>query len=96
MTPTEPTTDTGGHSSALGWLHRCPGCASDELEAVSDGELVNFLCGECGRCWHVAHGWVARVSPPTCPGCPHRGECQAIWLADHPEATGPDSDVILS
>ena len=58
-----------------GTLPACPACGSGDLDAVSDGELTNFLCRACLRCWHVELGWVQRVTPSTCPGCAHRGAC---------------------
>jgi len=50
---------------------------------------VHFLCDDCGRCWHVEFNWVQRVDPATCPGCPARDRCTAIYLTDHhdPAAT---------
>ena len=56
-------------------LFECLKCRSDELEAVSDGELTNFLCPVCWSCWHVELGWVYRIDPSTCPGCQHLDEC---------------------
>ena len=35
---------------------KCSSCGSEELEAVSDGELTNFFCAACHRCWHVELG----------------------------------------
>ena len=42
-----------------------------------DVDEPNFLCQACGRCWHVELGFVSRVDPLTCMGCPHRPECLA-------------------
>jgi hypothetical protein len=67
-------------------LPRCPRCHSSDLAPVSDGETVHFLCADCGRCWNVEFNWVQRVDPATCPGCPARSRCAAIYLTDHPEA----------
>jgi len=66
------TTDLG-----LGPLEACPACGAGGLEAVSDGETVNFWCRACGRCWHLTMGRAVRVDPLSCPGCPHREECLA-------------------
>ena len=56
-------------------LFECLTCGSDELEAVSDGELTNFLCPACWSCWHVELGWIYRIDPSTRPGCQHLDEC---------------------
>lgn len=63
-----------GAAMVIGLL-RCPRCGSAESEAVSDGEMMNFLCRSCWSCWHVELGFVHHVDPTTCPGCQHRGEC---------------------
>jgi hypothetical protein len=70
-------------------LRHCPGCGSERLEAVIDveGESVNFLCADCGRCWHVELGYVQRVDPASCGGCPHHPECAEVFAADHPVTT---------
>jgi len=60
---------------------QCPMCGTEDLEAVSDGETTNFLCWTCRTCWHVELGWVQRVDPRTCGGCPHRDECLARFRA---------------
>ena len=70
---TRPTTDTW----RIGALPQCPSCRSMRLRAVSDGEDTNFLCLECGTCWHLELGWVHRVEPADCPGCPSRSVCTA-------------------
>ena len=57
-------------------LFECLECGADELEAVSDGEMTNFRCLGCGSCWHYELGWVVRVDPDTCPGCPRRPLCE--------------------
>ncbi len=66
----------------MGALARCPACGDRELHAVTDGEMTNFLCERCGRCWHVELGYVSRVDPVTCPGCPFIDDCLARWAAD--------------
>ena len=55
----------------------CPGCNAVGLLAVSDGWDTNFLCPTCGACWHFELGWISRVDPTTCPGCPDRDVCLA-------------------
>jgi hypothetical protein len=62
-----------------GPLDDCPACGGHELTAVVDREDVNFLCADCGRCWHVELARVHRVDPFTCGGCPHREECLARY-----------------
>jgi transposase-like protein len=37
---------------------QCPKCGIEEVEAVTDGEITNFLCHACWSCWHVEFGWV--------------------------------------
>lgn len=58
-----------------GLVGPCPECRNGTLEAVSDGDQTNFLCVNCGRCWHPEMAWVSRVDPVTCPGCPSRPTC---------------------
>lgn len=53
----------------------CPNCGNGRLQAVSDGELTNFVCTTCGSCWHPELDWVNRINPTTCPGCPERATC---------------------
>jgi hypothetical protein len=47
---------------------------------------VHFLCVDCSRCWHVALGYVQRMTPATCFGCPQPARCAAVYAADHPSA----------
>ena len=61
----------------------CPHCGEERLEPVRDRDTVNFLCGACGRCWHVELGWVHRVDPRSCDGCPSPAACAALFAADH-------------
>jgi hypothetical protein len=65
-------------------LDVCPACGSDRLDPVVENESqnVHFFCGACGRCWHVELGYVHRVIPPTCPGCPERERCEAVYATD--------------
>ncbi len=69
---TRPAGLAGMHTS-----QRCPKCFSTAIDPVVDGDEVNFLCRVCGRCWHIELGYVHRVDPRTCGGCPHRPECLA-------------------
>jgi len=77
----EPTNDSGVEPSGLGAATRCPACLG-RLRAVSDGEMTNFLCRQCGRCWHVELGHVSRVDPTTCPGCPFLPACLSRYADD--------------
>ena len=36
----------------------CLECGDGRLEPVFDGELSNFLCRNCGACWHPELEWV--------------------------------------
>jgi hypothetical protein len=47
----------------------CLTCGCDDLIPVNDGELTNFLCPRCAKCWHAELGYIHRVLPETCPGC---------------------------
>jgi len=78
-----PTADDG---AVLGQFTTCPHCRSQSLEPVSDGFETNFFCTACARCWHVELGYVSRVDPLTCRGCPERQRCTRTWKADHPDA----------
>ena len=59
----------------------CPECGNGRLEPVVDGVATNFLCRDCGNCWHAEFEWVHRVNPETCPGCPDREVCQTARRA---------------
>ena len=72
----------------MGVLPACPSCGSTSLLAVSDGEDTNFLCGACGSCWHVELGWVRRVDPDQCPGCPDHALCEAAASGSRSVARG--------
>ena len=65
-------------------LARCPVCGSEQLEAVVENttQEVHFLCHACSRCWHVELGYVHRIVPLTCLGCPERDRCEAVYAAD--------------
>jgi transposase-like protein len=66
-------------------LARCPACGSNRLDPVVENErqTVHFLCHDCSRCWHVELGFVQRMTPATCLGCPERARCVAAFQADH-------------
>ena len=65
----------------------CPRCGSSHLApVVEDGSAdVRFLCADCARCWRVELGFVQRVDPGSCAGCPARARCTAAYAADHPD-----------
>jgi hypothetical protein len=65
-------------------LQHCPTCGSEQLEHVVENDTleVHFLCRDCKRCWHVELGYVHRVSPDVCHGCPHLSECRPAFDAD--------------
>jgi hypothetical protein len=65
-------------------LLECVACGSKRLEPVVevDTEEVHFLCQDCMRCWHVELGYVHRVAPHACHGCPHRRHCEPVYFAD--------------
>lgn len=62
---------------------QCPSCANEDLEAVTDGDLTNFLCRACWTCWHWNLGYLRRVPPRSCAGCQHQVEC--LRRASHVE-----------
>jgi transposase-like protein len=66
-------------------LARCPGCGSARLDPVVEAvvEEVHFLCRDCDRCWNVELGFVQRVAPAACLGCPERARCEHAYAADH-------------
>ena len=59
-----------------GLIGPCPECGNGRFEAVSDGELSNLLCMNCGACWHPEVSLVQRVDPAGCAGCASRQVCQ--------------------
>ena len=63
----------------------CPECGNGRLEAVVDDEgTTNFLCRDCGNCWHAELEWSCRVDPVTCPGCSARDVCTAVHRTTAP------------
>ena len=75
MAPVDETT-----RMLAGRIGPCPTCGNGRLSPAFDGEETNFLCQECGSCWHLALGWVDRVNPQTCPGCPERPVCESALV----------------
>lgn len=81
-------------------LGTCPGCGSEQLVTVTDGEYTNFLCERCARCWHIDLGRVSRVDPTSCPGCPRRGFCEsrlpldADWAPSRTRVRGAPTAVV--
>ena len=65
-------------------LAHCPACGSNRLDPVVENErqTVHLLCRDCSRCWHVELGYVHRVTPAACLGCPERARCVAAYEAD--------------
>ncbi len=70
-------------------LQLCPMCGSEQLEPVVENDTleVHFLCRDCKRCWYVELGYVQRMSPDVCHGCPHLGECRPVFDEDHHRST---------
>jgi len=59
----------GGESAFPYGVPGCLHCGRVELDPVFDGELTNYFCPVCGRCWHFEPGFAVPVHPETCPGC---------------------------
>jgi hypothetical protein len=74
-----------GEHHLLSPLERCVACGSEQLEPVveNDTDEVHFLCRDCMRCWHVELGYVQRMAPHACHGCPNRARCEPVYFADH-------------
>ena len=66
-------------------LAQCPACGSQRLDAVVEekAQAVHFLCQDCKRCWNLALGYVQRVTPDTCLGCPERTRCERAYAEEH-------------
>jgi hypothetical protein len=66
-------------------LDHCPECSNNDLEPIVDlhAEEVHFLCTSCNRCWHVELGYVRRIEPTACHGCPQSASCTAAYTRDH-------------
>ena len=84
--PTFTGDDAFAHPLARPLSH-CPGCGSTRLDPVVEHERqrVHFLCRDCMRCWHVELGYVQRVAPAACLGCPERERCEQAYVRDHAE-----------
>lgn len=74
-------------------LEWCPGCGSWNVRAVMAGDRANFLCRECGCCWHLETDQFRAVDPRACPGCPSRPVCiRRLWEPLRWVATGGEYD----
>jgi len=71
-------------------LAQCPACGSEALDPVVEDvvQSVHFLCRECDRCWNVQLGYVQRVAPDACLGCPERSRCERAYAAEHASDSG--------
>jgi transposase-like protein len=71
-------------------LPYCPSCGSVQLEPVveADTQDVHFLCRDCKRCWHVELGFVHRMAPRACHGCPHLSDCKPVYESDVSRSAG--------
>jgi hypothetical protein len=71
-------------------LARCPECGSARLDPVVEARVgeVHFLCRDCDRCWNVDFGFVQRVAPATCLGCPERARCERAYTAERATTAG--------
>jgi hypothetical protein len=90
MTGEQGATHPGPVSRPL--LSACPACGAADLEPVAerDDDTVHYLCRNCRSCWSVAFNAVWRQAPHACSGCPHRPECVAAYVRDHPGAVSAD------
>lgn len=83
MEPFEQEPEVDDHPITRPLVH-CPVCGSNRLDPVveNDRETVHLLCRDCSRCWHVELGFVHRVAPTACLGCPERARCVVAYEAD--------------
>ncbi len=83
MGPFEHEPDLDEHPITRPLAH-CPVCKSNHLDPVVETErqTVHLLCRDCSRCWHVELGYVHRMTPAACLGCPERARCVAVYEAD--------------
>jgi len=88
MGTTREHTGSPKHALIRRPLTNCPECASANLEPIVAiaTEEVHFLCATCGRCWRVELGYVSRVRPNACHGCPHQPRCEELYANDHARA----------
>ena len=58
----------------------CPACGRDDFEIVrSYDDRINFLCTNCGTCWHQWAGYLISVSElKGCSGCDHQHPCGTL------------------
>lgn len=69
--------DQGRPVRQLEW---CPGCGSGNVRGVVAGDIANFLCRECGCCWHFETETFRAVEPRECPGCSSQAVCvRRMW-----------------
>jgi len=85
MHPSEPVSQVDDHLISRP-LTNCPACGSPQLDPVVEQErqTVHLLCRDCSRCWHAELGFVHRMAPAACLGCPERERCEAAFAADQP------------
>ena len=74
-------------------LEWCPGCGSANVRAVVADGHVNFLCRECGCCWHQDTDRFLAIDPRSCPGCSSRPVCiRRLWEPLRRTAIGDHHD----
>jgi hypothetical protein len=62
----------------------CPRCANTKLlVAIDHRQQRNYLCPDCGMCWHREFGQLRRVERDMCPGCRFCENCPA-WCCSAP------------
>jgi hypothetical protein len=88
MDPSERPPDVDEHPISRP-LTNCPGCGSAKLDPVVEKErqTVHMLCRDCSRCWHAELGFVRRIAPYACLGCPERERCEAAFAADQAKSS---------
>lgn len=61
-------------------LEYCPGCGSWNVRLVDAAGAENYLCRECGCCWHLVEGRYEATEPRACPGCASQPVCvRRMW-----------------
>jgi hypothetical protein len=63
--------------AALSPPEHCPVCRSQSVRAMSTGDGVAFLCGDCWHCWRPVFGALSPVDPHTCTACSYQSLCLA-------------------
>lgn len=93
-----PISEESGHalaSQAVDALETCPACGSTYLGAEVAGTATNWLCIECGRCWHPSRVFgstaLSLVDPFECSGCRRRLQCLTRAMAGRSFPPGPPS-----